>query len=168
MSLTMNLEATAAPAIDLGITAEKRKTIADGLSNVLADTYTLYLKTHGYHWNVTGPMFPALHALFEQQYTELWRAGDDIAERIRALGHPAPASFQAFAQRTTISHDKRPDISDDRMVHNLVKGHEAAARTIRALLPVVNKAADDATADLLVGRLTAHEKTAWMLRSILG
>ncbi len=163
----MNLEHTAAPAIDLGIEADKRKAIAEGLGTVLADTYTLYLKTHGYHWNVTGPMFPTLHALFENQYQALWEAVDEIAERIRALGYPAPAGHQAFAQRTQITEDTRPDIADDRMVLNLVKAHETAARTIRTLLPTVQEAADESTLGLLIDRLGAHEKTAWMLRSIL-
>ena len=153
-------------AIDIGITDEDRAAIADGLSRVLADSYTLYLKTHNYHWNVTGPMFQTLHLMFEQHYNELALAVDEIAERIRALGAFAPGSYREFAELTSIQQDDdRPSATE--MVKRLVKGHEAVARTARAVFPVVERASDEPTADLLTQRLQVHEKTAWMLRSLL-
>lgn len=154
-----------APTIDLGISDDARKAIADGLGHVLADTYTLYLKTHGYHWNVTGPMFQTLHVLFEEHYNELWMAVDDIAERIRSLGHPAPAGYQAFAERTAIAPDEAHEAMA--MVADLVKGHETVARTIRGLWATAEDANDQGTLDVLTQRLSVHEKTAWMLRSLL-
>ena len=156
-----------APQIDIGISAEERKRIADGLAKVLADSYTLYLKTHNFHWNVTGPMFNTLHVMFMGQYTELWNAVDPIAERIRSLGHPAPGSYAQFASLSSL-----PDAPDTppralEMVRVLVAGHEAVARTARKLFPIADQAGDEPTADLLTQRLTVHEQTAWMLRSLL-
>ncbi|MFL6677601.1 MAG: Dps family protein [Burkholderiaceae bacterium] len=159
--------ASTATAIDIGIGAKDRAAIADGLSRLLADTYTLYLTTHNFHWNVTGPMFNTLHVMFMGQYTELWNAVDPIAERIRSLGHPAPGSYAAFGRLSSL-----PDAPDTppkalEMVRVLVAGHEAVARTARALFPQADKAGDEPTADLLTQRLTVHEQTAWMLRSLL-
>jgi len=152
--------------IDIGINEKDRKKIADGLSHLLADTYTLYLKTHNYHWNVTGPMFQTLHLMFEQHYTELALAVDLVAERIRALGFPAPGTYGQFVKLSSIKEeDKIPAATD--MIKNLVKGHEAVARTARAIFPLADKASDEPTADLLTQRLQVHEKTAWMLRSLL-
>ena len=152
--------------IDIGIPDDQRRQIADGLSQLLADSYTLYLKTHKYHWNVTGPMFQTLHLMFETQYTELALAVDLIAERIRALGHPAPGSYREFAALSSISEDEdSPDAME--MIRRLVQGQEAVARTARALFPTVDAAHDEPTADLLTQRLQVHEKTAWMLRSLL-
>lgn len=153
--------------IDIGIPEADRKAIADGLSRVLADSYTLYLKTHNFHWNVTGPMFQTLHLMFEQHYTELATAVDEIAERIRALGHPAPGSYAAYARLTAIEEAEGVPAAED-MIRELVKGHETVARTIRGVFPAVEKGGDEATADLLTQRLQVHEKTAWMLRSLLG
>ncbi len=154
------------PSIDIGIDEKKRKAIADGLSRLLADSYTLYLKTHNYHWNVTGPMFNTLHLMFETQYTELALAVDLIAERIRSLGVYAPGSYSAFAKLSSIAEsDKVPNAMD--MVADLVKGQEAVVRTARAVFPIAEKANDEATADLLTQRIQLHEKTAWMLRSLL-
>ena len=153
-------------AIDIGIDARDRAKIAQGLSCVLADTYSLYLKTHNFHWNVEGPMFNTLHLMFMDQYTELWTALDAIAERIRALGFPAPGTYRAFSKLTTIEEtDGVPAALD--MVRLLVSGHEAVARTTRAVFPAVDLAGDESTADLLTQRLQVHEKTAWMLRSLL-
>ena len=153
--------------IDIGISPEQRKEIATGLSHLLADSYTLYLKTHNYHWNVTGPMFNTLHLMFEEQYTELATAVDEIAERIRALGEPAPGSYQAFAQLTSIEEEENvPDA--ETMIRQLIIGQETVVRTARKLFPIVEKAADEPTADLLTQRMPVHEKTAWMLRSLLG
>jgi len=153
--------------IDIGISPEQRKQIADGLSRLLADSYTLYLKTHNYHWNVTGPMFNTLHLMFEQQYTELATAVDEIAERIRALGVPAPGSYKAFAKLTSIEEEEQvPDA--ETMIRQLVLGQEAVVRTARELFPLVEDASDEPTADLLTQRMQVHEKTAWMLRSMLG
>lgn len=153
--------------IDIGISPEQRKQIAGGLSRLLADSYTLYLKTHNYHWNVTGPMFSTLHLMFEEQYTELATAVDEIAERIRALGEPAPGSYKAFAELTSIEEeDQVPDA--DTMIRQLVLGQEAVVRTARELFPLVDEAGDEPTADLLTQRMQVHEKTAWMLRSMLG
>lgn len=156
----------AAPKINIGIEEKDRKAIAHGLSKVLADTYTLYLKTHNFHWNVTGPMFNTLHLMFEGQYNELALAVDSLAERIRSLGVFAPGSYAEFAKLTSIKEAKGiPEWEE--MVNQLVLGHEAVARTARELFPVADKAEDEATADLLTQRIQLHEKTAWMLRSIL-
>ncbi len=152
--------------IDIGIDKKDRKAIADGLSRLLADTYTLYLKTHNYHWNVTGPMFQTLHLMFMTQYTEMWNAVDLVAERIRTLGYPAPGTYKAFSALATIKEDESVPPAQQ-MIKNLVKGHEQVARTARSILPVVEKASDEPTADLLTQRLQLHEKTAWMLRSLL-
>ncbi len=155
-----------APKIDIGISANERKAIAEGLSRILADTYTLYLKTHNYHWNVTGPMFSTLHLMFETQYIELAAAVDLIAERIRALGMPAPATYRQFSKLSSIKEvDGVP--SATKMIADLVKGQEAVVRTARSVFPLVDKARDEPTADLLTQRMQVHEKTAWMLRSLL-
>lgn len=154
------------PAINIGISEADRKMIAEGLSRVLADTYTLYLKTHNYHWNVVGPMFNTLHLMFETQYNELALAVDLIAERIRALGEPAPGSYLEFTELSTISEDReKPEATE--MIRRLVDGHETAARTARSVFPTAEVASDEPTADLLTQRLQVHEKTAWMLRSML-
>jgi starvation-inducible DNA-binding protein len=154
------------PAIDIGISPKERKAIADGLSHLLADSYTLYLMTHNFHWNVTGPMFNTLHLMFMTQYTEQWTALDLIAERIRALGHPAPGTYREFVKLASIKEvEGKPAALD--MVRHLVAAQEATARTARGLFPVVNAADDQPTADLLTQRLDVHEKTAWMLRSLL-
>jgi len=153
-------------AIDIGIDAKQRKLIAEGLSHLLADTYTLYLKTHNYHWNVTGPMFNTLHLMFEAQYTELALAVDLVAERIRALGHPAPGTYKEFVKLASIKEVNGVPKAIDMICH-LVKAQEATARTARELFPLVNAANDQPTADLLTQRLEVHEKTAWMLRSLL-
>ena len=156
----------AATQINIGIADKDRKKIAEGLSRLLADTYSLYLKTHYFHWNVTGPMFNSLHLMFETQYNELWNAVDPVAECIRALGYPAPGSYSEFAKLSSIPESKGvPEAMD--MVRELVAGHEAVTRTARALFPDVDKAADEPTADLLTQRMDIHEKTAWMLRSLL-
>nr|WP_305791273.1 Dps family protein [Methylobacillus sp. MM3] len=152
--------------MDIGISPEDRKDIADGLSRLLADTYTVYLRTHNFHWNVTGPMFQTLHLMFMTQYNELWTATDLIAERIRALGFPAPGTYSAFGKLTSIKEvDGVPKAHD--MIRLLVEGNEAVARTARAIFPIVEKANDQPTADLLTQRMQVHEKTAWMLRSLL-
>jgi starvation-inducible DNA-binding protein len=162
----MKAKKNAAPAIDIGISAADRARIAKGLSRLLADSYTLYLMTHNFHWNVTGPMFNTLHLMFMQQYTEQWNALDLIAERIRALGVPAPGTYKAFARLASIKEvDGVPKAMD--MVRLLVAAQEATARTARELLPLVAEANDQPTADLLTQRLEVHEKTAWMLRSLL-
>jgi starvation-inducible DNA-binding protein len=153
--------------IHIGIGEKDRAAIADGLSRLLADTYTLYLTTHNFHWNVTGPMFNTLHAMFMAQYTELWNAVDPIAERIRALGHPAPGSYAQFGKLATVADAPATPPKALEMVRVLFKGHEAVARTARDLFPVVSEANDQPTADLLTQRLDIHEKTAWMLRSLL-
>ena len=153
-------------AIDIGINAKDRKAIADGLSRLLADTYTLYLKTHNYHWNVTGPMFNTLHLMFEQQYNELALAVDQIAERIRSLGYPAPGSYADYAKLTSIKESKGVP-SAETMIADLVKGQEAVVKTARKVFPSADKANDEPTADLLTQRMDIHEKTAWMLRSML-
>ena len=157
----------ASTAIDIGISAKDRAAIADGLSRLLADTYTLYLTTHNFHWNVTGPMFNTLHAMFMGQYTELWNAVDPVAERIRSLGHPAPGSYAAFGRLSSLPDAPETPPKALEMVRVLVAGHEAVARTARALFPLADKAGDEPTADLLTQRLTVHEQTAWMLRSLL-
>jgi len=152
--------------LNIGISDGDRKAIADGLSHLLADTYTLYLKTHNFHWNVTGPMFQTLHLMFETQYTELALAVDLIAERIRALGHYAPGTYAAYAKLSSIKeHDGVPSAKD--MIKQLVEAQEAVVRTARSVFPVVEKASDEASADLLTQRIQLHEKTAWMLRSLL-
>jgi starvation-inducible DNA-binding protein len=153
-------------SIDIGISEEDRNEIADGLAHLLADTYTLYLKTHNYHWNVTGPMFQTLHLMFETQYNELALAVDLIAERIRALGAPAPGSYREFGALTSIDEDTdSPDATE--MIRRLVAGQETVVRTARSVFPVVDRAHDEPTADLLTQRMQVHEKTAWMLRSLL-
>jgi len=152
--------------IDIGIPEAERAKIAEGLTRVLADTYTLYLKTHNYHWNVTGPMFNTLHTMFEVQYNELWMAVDEIAERIRSLGEYAPGSYAAYADLTSIEEDSGVPKAEV-MLANLVKGHEAVARTAREVFPLAEDASDEPTADLLTQRMQASEKTAWMLRSML-
>jgi starvation-inducible DNA-binding protein len=154
-----------APKIDIGIEEKDRKRIAEGLSHLLADTYTLYLKTHYFHWNVTGPMFNTLHLMFETQYTELWMAVDLIAERIRSLGVYAP-SYAEFAKLTIIKEAKGvPEAKG--MLEELIQGHEAITRTARKVFPLAEKVADEGTADLVTQRIQLHEKTAWMLRSNL-
>ena len=155
------------PEINIGINKKDRAAIAQGLSRLLADTYTLYLTTHNFHWNVTGPMFNALHQMFMTQYTELWTAVDPVAERIRALGHPAPGSYAQFSQLATVPDVPATPPKALEMVRILVQGHEAVARTARELFPVADKACDEPTADLLTQRMTVHEQTAWMLRSLL-
>lgn len=152
--------------IDIGIDEGQRKKITEGLSRLLADSYTLYLKTHNYHWNVTGPMFQTLHLMFETQYTEMAIAVDDIAERIRALGEKAPGSYWQFAELSTISEAKG-DISATDMIKDLVKAQESVIKTARSVFPEADSAHDEATADLLTQRIQIHEKTAWMLRSLL-
>lgn len=153
--------------IDIGISDGDRAKIAQGLSKLLADTYTLYLTTHNFHWNVTGPMFNTLHTMFMTQYTELWNAVDPIAERIRSLGHTAPGSYAQFSKLSSLGDApaKPPKAMD--MVQVLVEGHEAVARTARGVFPLADAADDQPTADLLTQRLDVHEKTAWMLRSLL-
>ena len=153
--------------IDIGISADDRSAISDGLSRLLADTYTLYLTTHNFHWNVTGPMFNTLHEMFMVQYTELWSSVDLIAERIRSLGHKAPGSYAQFGALASISDAPAEPPKALEMIAILVSGHEAVARTARAVFPAAEKAGDEPTADLLTQRLTVHEKTAWMLRSML-
>jgi starvation-inducible DNA-binding protein len=152
--------------IDIGLNEQDRKAIAEGLSRLLADTYTLYLKTHNYHWNVTGPMFNTLHLMFEQQYNELALAVDAIAERIRALGYPAPGSYRAYAELTSIEEETGLPSAED-MVHRLVQGQESVVRTARGLFPLVDEAHDEPTGDLLTQRMQVHEKNAWMLRSLV-
>ena len=159
--------AAAPRSIDIGISEKDRAAIAGGLSRLLADTYTLYLTTHNFHWNVTGPMFNTLHTMFMAQYTELWNAVDPIAERIRSLGHPAPGSYAAFGALASIADAPTTPPKAMEMVRILVTGHEAVARTARSIYALADKAADEPTADLLTQRLTVHEQTAWMLRSLL-
>ncbi|MEN9889084.1 MAG: hypothetical protein RL559_1121 [Pseudomonadota bacterium] len=155
------------PTLDIGISARDREKIVKGLSALLADSYALYLMTHNFHWNVTGPQFNSLHQMFMAQYTEQWTALDLIAERIRSLGHPAPGTYKAFAQLASVKEvDGVPSAED--MVRHLVRAQETVARTARGLFPVVDAANDQPTADLLTQRLEVHEKTAWMLRSVLG
>jgi len=153
-------------SINNGIDAETRARITEGLAHLLADTYTLYLKTHNYHWNVTGPMFQTLHLMFETQYNELALAVDLIAERMRALGAKAPGSYTEFAELTTIA-ESSGGVGATQMIRDLVDGQEAVVRTARKLFPVVEDAHDEPTADLLTQRMQIHEKTAWMLRSLL-
>ena len=153
--------------LDIGISDKDRAAIAQGLSGLLADSYTLYLMTHNFHWNVTGPMFNTLHAMFMAQYTELWNAVDPIAERIRSLGHPAPGSYAQFGKLSSLEDAPAEPPKALEMVRILVEGHEAVARTARSVFPLADKAGDEPTADLLTQRLTVHEQTAWMLRSLL-
>jgi starvation-inducible DNA-binding protein len=152
--------------VNIGIEADARQEIADGLSRLLADTYTLYLKTHYFHWNVTGPMFQTLHLMFETQYTELALAVDLIAERIRALGFPAPGSYTQYAKLSSIPETTSVPKAEE-MIKLLVEGQEAVCRTARSIFPIIEKVSDEPTADLLTQRLQLHEKTAWMLRSLL-
>lgn len=162
-------EISSARRVDIGIKDGDRKKIATGLSHYLADAYTLYLKTHNFHWNVTGPMFNSLHTMFEAQYSEQWAALDDVAERIRALGYNAPGSYREFIELTSISEE--PGLADSpdwrEMVQQLVAGNEAVCRTARKVLTTADDAGDDPSADLLTQRLQTHEKYAWMLRSLL-
>ena len=152
--------------IDIGISAPDRQTLASELSRLLADTYSLYLTTHSYHWNVTGPMFSTLHLLFEEQYRELWAALDTIAERIRALGHMVPAGSRAFGELSSIPDlDGAPSARD--MIARLVEGHEAVIRTARGIGATAQQVHDEASVDLLTERLESHEKAAWMLRTML-
>lgn len=163
------VQAATSPNIDIGISTPDRKKIAEGLSRFLADSYTLYLKTHNFHWNVTGPMFNSLHTMFETQYTEQWTALDEIAERIRALGYNAPGSYGEFVKLSSIQEE--PGATDvpawQGMVQQLVTGNEAVCRTARKVLQVADDAGDDPSVDLLTQRLQTHEKYAWMLRSLL-
>ncbi len=152
--------------IDIGISEKDREKIAEGLARLLADNFALYLKTHNFHWNVKGPMFQTLHVMFETQYNELWVALDAIAERIRALGFPAPGTTSELVKLSSIPETEGvPEAKE--MVRLLVQGHEAVARTARKIFPAVDKASDEPTADLLTQRMQVHEKTAWMLRSLL-
>jgi len=156
-----------APIINIGIERQDRAAIAEGLSRVLADTYTLYLTTHNFHWNVTGPHFNSLHAMFMAQYTELWGSTDVIAERIRALGHYAPGSYAEFSKIATVPDVPQVPPKAMEMVRILVKGHETVSRIAREFIPVAEEAGDDPTADMLTARCTVHDQTAWMLRSLL-
>ena len=155
-----------ASKIDIGLTDQQRQEIANGLSKLLADSYTLYLKTHNFHWNVTGPMFQTLHLMFEAQYGELALAVDTIAERIRALGHPAPASYAQYSKLTSIKEETGTPPAVD-MIRQLVEGQEQVIRTARGLIGACNQADDAPTVDLLTQRMEVHEKNAWMLRSLL-
>jgi starvation-inducible DNA-binding protein len=155
-----------APRIDIGISETDRTKIAAGLSKLLADTYTLYLKTHNFHWNVTGPMFTTLHLMFEQQYNELALAVDQIAERIRALGVAAPGTYKDYARLSSIKETEGVPSAEE-MIALLVEGQEAVVRTARSIFPIVERTNDEPTADLLTQRMQVHEKTAWMLRSLL-
>ena len=152
--------------VNIGIDDKDRTAIADGLSRLLADSYTLYLKTHNYHWNVEGPMFNTLHQMFEEQYTELATAVDEIAERIRTLGVKAPGSYSEFEKLASVA-EAGGDEDAGEMIRQLVLGHEAVARTARKAFPAADSADDEPTADLLTQRMQVHEKTAWMLRSML-
>ncbi|WP_423196078.1 MULTISPECIES: Dps family protein [unclassified Cupriavidus] len=153
-------------SVNIGISDKDRKKIAEGLCKLLADTYTLYLKTHNFHWNVTGPMFNTLHLMFEQQYNELALAVDSIAERIRALGYPAPGTYKEYAKLSSIAEeDGVPEATE--MIRKLVEGQEAVVRTARSLFPAIDAAGDEPSADLLTQRMQTHEKTAWMLRAML-
>jgi starvation-inducible DNA-binding protein len=151
---------------NIGIDEGRRKQVALGLAKLLADTYTLYLKTHNYHWNVTGPHFNTLHAMFMDQYTEMWTAVDEVAERIRALGEFAPGSYRQFSTLSSIKEEESVPAWQD-MVKNLVAGHEAVVRTCREALPTAQEADDESTVALISDRMRVHEKTAWMLRSLL-
>jgi starvation-inducible DNA-binding protein len=159
-------KAAAMPKIDTGISEKDRARIAAGLSRLLADTFSVYLKTHSFHWNVTGPMFNTLHLMFETQYNELWLATDLIAERIRSLGFPAPGTYSEFASLSSIKETAGVPKATE-MLRLLVEGNEAVVRTARSIFPLVDKANDEPTADLLTQRMQIHEKNAWMLRSML-
>lgn len=152
--------------INIGIAEQDRAAIAEGLSRLLADSYTLYLKTHNFHWNVTGPMFNTLHLMFESQYGELALAVDAIAERIRALGFPAPGTYAAYARLSSIKEEEGVPSAEE-MIRQLVQGQEAVTRTARSIFPLLDKVSDEPTADLLTQRMQIHEKNAWMLRSLL-
>jgi starvation-inducible DNA-binding protein len=165
--MSKNTAKSTAPVINIGINDKDRADIVKGLSHLLADTYTLYLTTHNFHWNVTGQMFNTLHNMFMLQYTELWNAVDPVAERIRALGHAAPGSYAQFGKLASVPDAPSTPPKALEMVRILVQGHEAVARTARNLFPLANKADDQPTADLLTQRLAVHEQTAWMLRSLL-
>ena len=165
--MAKKLTARTASSIDIGIGAKDRAAIAAGLSRLLADTYTLYLTTHNFHWNVTGTMFNTLHTMFMVQYTELWNAVDPLAERIRSLGHVAPGSYAQFSKLASVPDAPEVPPKALEMVRLLVDGHEAVARTARSLFPLADKAGDEPTADLLTQRLGVHEQAAWMLRSLL-
>ena len=162
----MSTKKNRTPAIDIGISAPHREKIVKGLSALLADSHTLYLMTHNFHWNVTGPQFNSLHAMFMAQYTEQWTALDLLAERIRALGHPAPGTYKEFVKLASIKEVEGVPKATE-MIRHLVAAQEATARTARQLFPVVEAANDQPTADVLTQRLDVHEKTAWMLRSLL-
>ncbi|AOI56662.1 DNA starvation/stationary phase protection protein [Burkholderia diffusa] len=155
-----------ATQINIGISDKDRRKIADGLSRLLADTFSLYLKTHNFHWNVTGPMFNTLHLMFEEQYNELWLAVDSVAERIRTLGVVAPGTFADFAKLSSVPEANGVPAAEE-MIRQLVEGHETVVRTAREIFPIADAASDEPTADLLTQRLQTHEKTAWMLRSLL-
>ena len=163
----MSKSGSQAPVINIGISEKDREAVANGLSCLLADTYTLYLTTHNFHWNVTGPMFNTLHQMFMVQYTELWAAVDPVAERIRSLGHAAPGSYAQFSKLASVPDAPSTPPKALEMVRILVEGHEAVARTARDMFPVAEQARDEPTADLLTQRMTVHEQTAWMLRSLL-
>ena len=167
VSGSMSASKSVGNPINIGISEQDRAAIAEGLAKLLADTYTLYLTTHNFHWNVTGPMFNTLHQMFMVQYTELWTAVDPIAERIRSLGHVAPGSYAQFAKLSSLKDAPALPPKALEMVRILVDGHEAVARTARSLFPLVAQASDEPSADLLTQRLTVHEQTAWMLRSLL-
>ncbi|MFT5591552.1 MAG: starvation-inducible DNA-binding protein [Bradyrhizobium sp.] len=162
----MSSKKVAAPVIDFGIGDKDRAKVVDGLSHLLADTYTLYLKTHNFHWNVTGPMFQTLHLMFMGMYTEQWAAVDLLAERIRSLGEPAPGTYEQFAALTVIKSSVGLPKAQE-MIRELVEGQEAVARTAREVFPIAEKANDQPTCDLLTQRMQIHEKNAWMLRSLL-
>lgn len=162
----MKAKSSKATSINIGISEKEREKIAKGLSGLLADSYTLYLMTHNFHWNVTGPQFNSLHMMFMAQYTEQWNALDIIAERIRALGHPAPGTYKEFVKLASIKEVEGVPKAME-MVRHLVEAQEATARTARNLFPLVDAANDQPTADVLTQRLDVHEKTAWMLRSLL-
>jgi starvation-inducible DNA-binding protein len=164
---SMNTSTNTSVHINIGISEKDRAAIASGLSHLLADTYTLYLTTHNFHWNVTGPMFNTLHQMFMVQYTELWAAVDPVAERIRSLGHPAPGSYAQFSALASLPDAPALPPKAMEMVRILVDGHEGVARTARGIFALADKANDQPTADLLTQRLTVHEQTAWMLRSLL-
>lgn len=157
----------ATQSIDIGIPEDRRKAIAGGLARLLADTYTLYLKTHNFHWNVTGPQFNTLHLMFETQYTELATAVDEIAERIRALGEPAPGTYAAFVRLSSVQETEGVPSAED-MLRQLVQDQETVVRTAREVFPIADAAHDEPTASLLSDRMQVHEKNAWMLRSMLG
>ncbi len=159
-------KAKASQKIDIGISEKDRKSISQGLNRLLADSYTLYLMTHNFHWNVKGPMFNTLHLMFEGQYNELALAVDTIAERIRALGYPAPGTYSEFVALSSIKEVKGVPKAEE-MIKHLVNAHESVIKTARSLFPAVEAASDEPTADLLTQRMQIHEKTAWMLRSLL-